>query len=91
MRSSTIILAFLGGMAIASAAQAASLQCTTADKSTWLPPAQIKAMLEQHGFGSIGQIKANAGNCYVVQATDNTGAKKTLYLDPTDGALMALE
>lgn len=78
-------------LSILSAAQAASVQCTTADKSTWLPPAKVKAMLEQHGFTNIGAPKAGEGNCYVVQATDSSGAKKTLYLNPTDGALMAVE
>jgi hypothetical protein len=86
-----ILLAMLGGLAMTSIAEAAGLQCTTADKSAWPPPAAIKAMLQDHGFADIGAIKANDGNCYVVQATDQSGAKKTLYLDPTDGALMAME
>ena len=86
-----VAAALFVSMAIASAAQAASIQCTTADKSAWLAPAKVKAMLEQHGFTNVGAPKASDGNCYVVQATDNTGAKKTLYLDPTDGALMAME
>lgn len=72
-------------------ADAADLQCTDADKSTWLPTAQVQKMLQQHGFTDVGAAKVSAGNCYVVQATDQNGAKKTLYLDPTDGALMALE
>ena len=55
------------------------------------PAAKVRAMLEQHGFSDVGAPKPNAGNCYIVQATDNTGARKTLYLDPTDGALMAME
>lgn len=91
MRSKAIMLAVLGSLAIAPAVHAAGLQCTSADKSTWLPPAAIKKLLQQHGFADIGAIKPNDGNCYVVQATDQTGAKKTLYLDPTDGALMAME
>jgi hypothetical protein len=78
-------------LTFATAAHAADLQCTTAAKSTWLPPAEVKRMLEQHGFGNIGPVKASGGNCYVVQATDNAGARKILYLDPTDGALMAME
>ena len=90
-RSKPLLLAILGSLAIVPAAEAAGLQCTTADKSTWLPPATVKEMLQQHGFANVGAIKPDAGNCYVVQATDNTGAKKTLYLDPTDGALMAME
>jgi len=81
----------LGGLTIAPTVHAAGLQCTSADKSTWLPPAEVKKMLQQHGFANLGAIKANDGNCYVVQATDQTGAKKTLYLDPTDGALMGME
>jgi len=91
MRSKMIWLAMLGGVTLAPVAQAAGLQCATADKSTWLAPAAVKKLLQQHGFTDIGAIKADDGNCYVVQATDQTGAKKTLYLDPTDGALMGLE
>jgi hypothetical protein len=91
MRAAGIAMALLVGLAIAPLAHAAGIQCTTADKSTWLAPAKVKAMLEQHGFTNVGAPKANDGNCYVVQATDNAGAKKTLYLDPTDGALMAME
>jgi len=90
-RSKPILLAILGSLAFLPAAHAAGLQCTTADKSTWMPPAKVKEMLQEHGFADVGAIKPDAGNCYVVQATDNTGAKKTLYLDPTDGALMAME
>lgn len=78
-------------LSIMTGAQAAGVQCTTADKSTWLPPAKVKEMLAQHGFTNIGAPKAGEGNCYVVQATDGSGAKKTLYLNPTDGALMAME
>ena len=75
----------------ASAGHAANLQCTSADKSTWLPAAQVQKMLRDHGFTDVGAVQAGAGNCYVVQATDQSGARKTLYLDPTSGALMALE
>lgn len=91
MRLSTLLLVLLGGLAIAAPARGAGLQCTTADKSIWLPAAEIKKMLEQHGFANIGAIRPDEGNCYVVQVTDNTGARRTLYLDPTDGALMAME
>ena len=91
MRSTAPVVALLAGLSVASLAHAATIQCTTADKSTWLPTAHVKKMLEQHGFTNVGAPKPNDGNCYVVQATDNTGAKKTLYLDPTDGALMAME
>jgi peptidase YpeB-like protein len=91
MRTTGLVLALLGNLSLAALAHAAGLQCTTADKSTWLKPAEVKKMLEQHGFANVGAIKPSDGNCYVVQATDNTGAKKTLYLDPTDGALMAME
>jgi hypothetical protein len=84
-------LALLLTLSMAPLAHAASIQCTTADKSAWLPPAKVKAMLEQHGFTNVSAPKPNDRNCYVVQATDNTGAKKTLYLDPTDGALMAMD
>jgi hypothetical protein len=91
MHTAKLAAALVVSLAMAPLANAASIQCTTADKSAWLAPAKVKAMLEQHGFTNIGAPKPNEGNCYVVQATDNTGAKKTLYLDPTDGALMAME
>jgi hypothetical protein len=91
MRTRALATAFLISLTAAPQAYAANVQCTTADKSTWLPAAQVKKMLEQHGFTKVGAPKAGDGNCYVVQATDNTGAKKTLYLNPTDGALMAME
>lgn len=76
---------------VATATQAADLHCTDADKSTWLPAAEVQKMLQQHGFTGVGAVKVSDGNCYVVKATDQSGAKKTLYLDPTDGALMAVE
>jgi hypothetical protein len=91
MRITKLAAALLVGLSTAPLAHAASIQCTTADKSVWLAPAKVKVMLEQHGFTNVGAPKPNDGNCYVVPATDNTGAKKTLYLDPTDGALMAME
>jgi hypothetical protein len=81
----------VSSLVFGTAVQAANLQCTSADKSSWQQPAAIKKMLEQHGFTRIGAIRANDRNCYVVHALDNTGAKRTLYLDPTDGALMAME
>ena len=91
MRRRSILFAALFALAAVPLAEAANLQCTTADKSKWLPAAAITKMLQSHGFTNIGAIKPNDGNCYVVQATDQSGAKKTLYLDPTDGALMGME
>ena len=91
MRATGLVGALLISLSIASLAHAASVQCTTADKSAWLSPAKVKAMLEQHGFTNVGAPKASDGNCYVVQATDASGATKTLYLNPTDGAMMAME
>jgi hypothetical protein len=81
----------VGALAMLPVAKGASLQCTTADRSKWLAPAAVTKMLRDHGFAVIGTVKANDGNCYVVQATDQSGARKTLYLDPTDGALMGME
>lgn len=91
MRVASFGSGLLSGLTIAAIAHAADLQCTSADKSSWRPPAAIKKMLEQHGFTRVGAIRTNDRNCYVVQALDNTGAKRTLYLDPTDGALKAME
>jgi len=87
----SVLLALLGALVMLPVAGAAGLQCTTADKSQWLAPAAIRKMLQDHGFADIGAVKANDGNCYVVQATDQSGAKKILYLNPIDGALMGME
>jgi len=51
------------------------------DRSKWLSTAAVTKMLQDHGFTNIGAIKANDGKCYVVQATDQGGAKK----DPLSG------
>jgi hypothetical protein len=86
-----VLLGMAGAILLSSMGQAADLHCTDADKSTWLPSVSVQKMLQQHGFTGIGAVQVSGGNCYVVQATDQSGAKKTLYLDPTDGALMAVE
>lgn len=85
------VLGFLGVCVASAVADAADLRCTEADKSNWLQPAQVTQMLLEHGFVDVGAVDVSDGNCYVVQAVDSSGARKTLYLDPTDGALMALE
>jgi hypothetical protein len=85
------LLALTGALALPALAEAAALRCTEADKAKWLEPAAVKQLLQSHGFTGIGAIKSNANNCYVVPVTDQSGAKKTLYLDPTDGALMGME
>lgn len=88
---SRVLLGVLGALLFSTLSSAADLRCTDADKATWLPAAKVQTMLQQHGFTDIGAVQVSGGNCYVIQATDQSGAKKTLYLDPTDGALMAVE
>jgi hypothetical protein len=86
-----ILIGATGLWMLALSAHADDLRCTDADRSTWLPAAQVQKMLRDHGFADVGAVQVDAGNCYVVQATDQSGSRKTLYLDPTSGALMALE
>lgn len=88
MKFPTLLLV---GILISSAAQAADLRCTDADKSSWLPAAQVQKMLRDHGFADVGTVQTTEGNCYAVPVTDQSGVRKTAYLDPTDGALMGLE
>jgi hypothetical protein len=87
----SVLLGLLGACLMAAMGHAADLRCTDADKSTWLPPANVAKMLQEHGFGDVGAVSVSEGNCYVMQATDPSGARKTLYLDPTSGALMGME
>lgn len=86
-----VLILLLMACALPAASRAAELRCTDADQSTWLPPAAVVQMLREHGFTDVGAVAVDAGNCYVVEASDQSGAKRTLYLDPTDGALMAME
>ncbi len=86
-----VLLGMLIAGLLPAMSMAADLRCTEVDKSAWLPAASVQKMLRQHGFTGIGAVQVSGGNCYVVQATDQSGARKTLYLDPTDGVLMALE
>jgi hypothetical protein len=81
----------VAALLLSGTAQAADLHCTDADKSSWLPAAQVQKMLRDHGFADVGAVQTTPGNCYAVPVTDQSGAKKTTYLDPTDGALMGLE
>ena len=91
MRIAKLAAALLVSLSIAPLAHAASIQCTTADKSAWLAPAKVKVMLEQHGFTNVGAPETRRRQLLRRAGDRQYRRKKTLYLDPTDGALMAME
>lgn len=86
-----VIGGLIGVCQTVAASHAADPHCTDADKSTWLPPAQVQQMLKQHGFSDVGAVKTSSGNCYVVPAIDSQGRKVNLHLDPTNGAIESVE
>ena len=88
MRHIAVIAA---AIAIASghAALAGSLDrpCTAASRDQWLTLEQLKAKAEAQGY-KISKAKMK-DTCAEIYALDANGARTELFLDPTDGAIVA--
>jgi hypothetical protein len=50
-----------------------------------------KDLLKQQGYKEVREIEVTDGNCYEVYAVDSQGEKVEIYLDPTNGAMVAKE
>jgi hypothetical protein len=71
-----------------SLAQAGSLgrPCTTAAQSSWLPIDTLRSKVEALGYQvRSGKLKNACGEFY---ATDKTGGRVALFVDPTNGAIV---
>lgn len=67
------------------------LKCTDAEQSKWMGEDATKDMLMKQGFKEVKEVEVTEGSCYEVYAVDDKGENVELYLDPTDGHLVAKE
>ncbi|MBL9035081.1 MAG: PepSY domain-containing protein [Rhodospirillaceae bacterium] len=67
------------------------LKCTQAAKSAWMSEDATKDLLLQQGYKEVRKIKVTEGQCYEVYGIDAQGEKVEVYLDPTNGSIMAKE
>ncbi len=67
------------------------LKCTSVAQSAWMSQDATKDLLKQQGYQEVRKIKVTEGNCYEVYAIDAQGDKVEVYLDPTNGSLVAKE
>jgi hypothetical protein len=85
------VIAAAAAIAIASghAALAGSLDrpCTAASKDQWLTLEQLKAKAEAQGY-KISKAKMK-DTCAEIYALDANGARTELFLDPTNGTIVA--
>ena len=72
----------------ATGAQASSLgrPCTSAPESAYLTAADLQAKAEAQGY-TVRRVKI-AKACGEIYATDRTGTKIELFVDPTSGAVV---
>jgi hypothetical protein len=90
------VLAAMAATGIAAFANMAAadndeLKCTSAAQSAWMSQDATKDFLKKQGYQDVRKIKVTDGNCYEVYAIDAKGEKVEVYLDPTNGNLVAQE
>ena len=86
-----VATAGIAGFASLAAADNDELKCTSAAQSAWMSQDATKDLLKQQGYQDVRKIKVTEGNCYEVYAIDAQGEKVEVYLDPTNGSLVAKE
>lgn len=91
MRTITIALVTVVGIAGAFSAQASSLgrPCTAAPQSQWLSVEALKAKAEAQGY-KVQKAKI-AKACGEIYALDQNNARTELFVDPTSGEIVAKE
>ncbi len=89
MRHIAVIAAAAIAIGSANAALAGSLDrpCTSAAKDQWLTLEQLKAKAEAQGY-KISKAKMK-DTCAEIYALDAKGTRTELFLDPTNGAIVA--
>lgn len=88
MRKLTALTAAAAILATASFAHAGGLgrPCTNASPDKWLPIGTLQSKVEALGYTvRKGKLKNACGEFY---ATDKSGARVELFVDPTNGALV---
>ena len=89
MRHIAVIAAAAIAVVSGHAALAGSLDrpCTAAAKDQWLTLEQLKAKAEAQGY-KISKAKMK-DTCAEIYALDANGARTELFLDPTNGTIVA--
>jgi hypothetical protein len=90
------VLASIAAVGVAAFANMAAadndeLKCTDAAQSAWMSQDAAKDLLKQQGYQEVRKIEVTEGNCYEVYGIDAQGEKVEVYLDPTNGKLVAKE
>lgn len=67
------------------------LKCTDAAQSSWMSEDATKDLLLKQGYQEVREIEMTDGHCYEVYAVDAQGEKVEIYLDPTNGNVVAKE
>lgn len=81
----------VGAFAGTASADNDELTCTKAAQSSWMSEDATKDLLKQQGYQEVRKVKVTEGNCYEVYGIDAQGNKVEVYLDPTNGNLVAKE
>ncbi len=93
MRIVTRVVATAAALAIvavgAAGAHASTLgrPCTAAPESQYLTPAALQAKAEAQGY-TVSRVKV-AKACGEIYARDKAGAQVELFVDPTNGSIVA--
>lgn len=88
MRKIAIVAALATAAIAASPAYAGSLgrPCTSAPENQWLSLEALKSKAEAMGY-KVQKAKLKAA-CAEIYATDSSGARTEIFLDPTSGTLV---
>jgi hypothetical protein len=87
----SIVAAGVVGFSALASADNDELKCTSAAQSSWMSQDATKDLLKQQGYREVRKIKVTEGNCYEAYGIDAQGNKVEVYLDPTNGSLVAKE
>jgi hypothetical protein len=85
------VAAVLGGMAVTAVADNDDLKCTDTDKASWMSEDATKDFLLKQGYKEVREVEETDGHCYEVYAIDSNDEDVELYLDPTNGNIVAKE
>ena len=87
----SFVAAGIAGFASLASVDNDELKCTSAAQSSWMSEDATKDLLKQHGYQEVRKIEVTKGNCYEVYGIDAQGEQVEVYLDPTNGNLIAKE
>ncbi|HWA46886.1 MAG TPA: PepSY domain-containing protein [Dongiaceae bacterium] len=93
LAASAAVLAIAGWTGTSGAALADNddLKCTEAAQASWMSEDATKDLLLKQGYKEVREIEVTDGHCYEVYAVDAKGEKVEIYLDPTNGDVIAKE